>query len=126
MDVRPCKVYYYTTASGENPVRNFINALSERQKRKIIRSISYIEKYGIIIAIPHVKKLTGTPLWEIRVLGQDNIRVFYASVLVDSVLLVHGFIKKSQETPRKEIEVATSRLNEWLAAKRGIDERHHI
>lgn len=114
-------IYYYTTFSGENPVKTFIESLLEKQQRKIARILSNIEEYGLIIAIPHVKKLSGTPLWEIRILGQDNIRVFYVTVLSDSILLLHGFIKKSQATPRKEIETALNRLSEWLSDQRGID-----
>lgn len=121
MDVKPCKVYYYISASGENPVKSFIESLTEKQARKIARVISYIEGYGLITAIPHIKKLTGTPLWEIRILGQDNIRVLYASVLSNSVLFVHGFIKKSQQTPKKEIKTALERLHDWLSYKKEID-----
>ncbi len=108
------KVYYYLTSTEENPVKKFIGSLAEKQQRKIARVFKYIEEYGLITAIPHIKKLTGTPLWEIRILGQDNIRVFYASVFSDSILLLHGFIKKSQQTPRKEIETALSRLKDWI------------
>ncbi len=109
------KVIYYTSTEGQNPPRRFIESLSERQQRKIIRLLTSIQEYGLIAAIPHIKKLTGTPLWEIRILGQDNIRVLYASVLSDSILIVHGFVKKSQQTPRKEIETALNRLKVWLS-----------
>lgn len=107
-------IYYYTTLLGENPVRSFIGSLTEKQQRKIARILSNIEEYGLITAIPHIKKLTGTSLWEIRILGKDNIRVFYATVLADSILLLHGLIKKSQVTPKKEIETALDRLTDWL------------
>lgn len=109
------KVIYYTTISGEDPTQEFINSLSVKQQRKISRIITYIQKYGLTTAISHVKKLTGTDLWEIRILGQDNVRVFYATVLSDTILLLHGFIKKSQSTPNKEIETALNRLKDWLS-----------
>lgn len=111
------KVIYYTTTQEESPTKKFITELNEKQQRKVARIISYVVKYGLISAIPHIKKLTGTPLWEIRVLGQDNIRVFYATLLNDSILLLHGFIKKTQQTPSKEIKTALSRLNEWTSRK---------
>lgn len=114
-------IYYYTSFSGENPVKEFIDSLSERQQRKLARVLSNIEEYGLITAIPHIRKLTGTNLWEIRILGQDNIRVVYATVLADSILLLHGFIKKSQVTPKQEIETALRRLHEWLSDQKGID-----
>ncbi len=118
---RPCKISYYISVSGENPVKTFIESLTERQERKIARVLNNIENYGLVLAIPHVKKLTGTPLWEIRILGQDNIRILYATVLSDSVLLIHGFIKKSQQTPNWEIKTALERLNDWLTYQKAID-----
>jgi len=112
------KVIYYTTYLGENPPREFIESLTEKQQRKVARILRNIEEYGLITAIPHVKKLKGTPLWEIRILGKDNIRIFYAVVVFDSVLLVHGFIKKSQQTPWREIQKALNYLKDWLNTQR--------
>lgn len=114
-------ILYYTTSSGENPVKKFIEFLAERQQKKLTRILSYIEEYGLVTAIPHVKKLTGTSLWEIRILGQDNIRVLYASVHFESILLLHGFIKKSQNTPKKEIETALNRLADWINYQKSLD-----
>lgn len=108
------KVIYYTTITEESPFKDFLDSLTFKQQKKITRVINYIESYGLTFAIPHVKKLTGTPLWEIRVLGQDNIRVFYATLLSDSILLVRGFIKKTQQTPSKEINIALNHLSEWI------------
>jgi phage-related protein len=114
------KVIYYITAEGENPTANFIASLSARQKNKVVRILTYVERYGLVTAIRHVKKLTGTPLWEIRILGQDNIRVFYATIEGDAIIVLHGFIKKSQKAPLKEIETAMGRLNNWIRRIKGV------
>ncbi|MBI2596719.1 type II toxin-antitoxin system RelE/ParE family toxin [Candidatus Daviesbacteria bacterium] len=111
------KVIYYTNIAEKSPVDEFLDSLTGQQQRKISRVISFIEIYGLTTAIPHIKKLTGTPLWEIRILGRDNIRIFYATLISDSILLLHGFIKKSQSTPDKEINTALNRLNEWINRK---------
>jgi len=108
-------VIYYTTLKGEVPVKDFISSLSSSDKAKISRVILSIEHYGLIIAIRHIKKLTGTPLWEIRILGQNSIRVLYATFEKDVVILLHGFVKKSQKTPGKELSIAAKRLQEWVA-----------
>ena len=108
------RIIYYTTISAESPPRNFIQSLSAVQKAKVSRIFTYIEIYGLITAIRHIKKLTGKPLWEIRILGQDSIRVIYATVEKDSILVLHGFIKKSQKTPTREINTALDRFNEWI------------
>ncbi len=108
------KVIYYISPSGENPLKDFIDSLSKQQKAKIFRIFSYIELYGLSTILPHTKKLTGTPLWEIRILGQDNIRIIYISLEKDSILVLHGFIKKSQKTPARELNIALSRLKHQI------------
>lgn len=107
------KIYYYVSSSGENPVQKFFDSLSEKQQVKVLRIIQYIKDYGLIAVIPHTKKLKGTPLWEIRILGQDNIRVIYVVPMKEIALLLHGFIKKTQKTSLRDIDIALARYHEW-------------
>ena len=111
------KIIYYTTAKGENPISDFLDNLSSKQQSKLLRATSYIEAYGLISILPHVKKLIGTPFWEIRILGKDNLRIIYVSVLADHVLLLHGFIKKTQKTSPRDIQTAILRYNDWVKRK---------
>lgn len=74
-----------------------------------------LQEYGLSAIIPNVKKLSGTPLWEIRILGQDNIRILYVTIEKNAILVLHGFIKKKQKTPPKEIKIALLRYKETLA-----------
>lgn len=105
-------VQYYISESGENPVKDFIESLGKKQKAKIFRLFLNIEQYGLVSVLPHIKKLSGTLLWEIRILGQDNIRILYVVVDKDGILVLHGFVKKSQKTPDREITIAISRYKE--------------
>jgi len=59
-------VEYYVSSSGENPIKEFLDILNERQQRKLLRILSYIKSYGLESVIPHLKRLRGTPLWEIE------------------------------------------------------------
>lgn len=111
------KVIYYATINEQSPVMDFINSLNVPQRRKIIRLLTSIEEYGLTSAISHIKKLTGNSLWEIRILGQDNIRIFYCLILSDSILVLHGFLKKTQQTPAREIDTALNRFKEWMDRK---------
>ena len=104
-------VYYYTFSNGESPVRQFIDS-HPRSKSKVMRIIQTIEEYGLQSVIPHLKKLTGTPLWEIRILGQESIRVLYVGYRGQNILLLHAFEKKTQKTPPREIATAIRRLKE--------------
>jgi len=107
------KIYYYALASGENPIDKFLNSLSEKQQTKILRIFNHIRNHGLIRPIPDIKKLTGTPLWEIRVLGRDSIRLIYAVVFRSHVLILHGFLKKKNKTPLKDIRLALKRYTIW-------------
>ncbi len=108
------KVIYYTDKTDGNPVYEFIESLQKKQKAKVFRILQYIEIYGLQSVLPHVKKLLGFPLWEIRVLGKDNIRIFYISIEKENVLLLHGFVKKTQKTEKKEISTAMKRLKNFI------------
>jgi len=105
------KVIYYISKTGENPVKKFLNA-RPKVKLKAFRILSNIEEFGLSYAIPHIKKLTGTPLWEIRILGEDSTRILYATRQGKQILLLHVFIKKTDKTPRKEINISLARLSE--------------
>lgn len=111
---KPCKIHYYITPVGENPFSDFLDRLLSSQQAKILRILANIKEYGLLSILPHVKKLSGTPLWEIRILGKDNIRVLYVCPFGENVLVLHGFVKKQQKTPGKGIDIALQRYKEWL------------
>src|SRR3990167_9168937 len=105
------QVIYYTTTIGDNPVKKFLDTRPSA-KVKAFRIFLNIEEYGLTAAIPHIKKLSGTPLWEIRILGQDSVRILYVTQAEKQILLLHGFDKKSDKTPSKEIDISLARLSE--------------
>jgi phage-related protein len=109
-----CNVVYYSTLRGDRPVGDFLDSLSKLQQTKILRVINIIKTYGLEQARPYVKKLINTPFWEIRILGKDNIRAIYVVPYKDTVLILHGFVKKSQKTPEKELNLVYKRYKEWL------------
>ncbi len=107
-------VYYYIDPQGSNPVKLFLDSLTEKQQAKLIRIFQYLKDYGLQAILPHVKKIQDTPLWEIRVLGKDNIRAIYVIPGEKIVLILHGFMKKKQKTPVKHIEIALKRYQDWI------------
>lgn len=110
-------IIYYESPSGGIPVYDFIESLSPTAKSKVSNTLDLLTKYGIKLGLPHVKKVTGTDLWELRILGRDNIRIFYIATFGKVFLLLHGFIKKSQKAPEKEIKISLVRLNEYKLRK---------
>jgi phage-related protein len=108
------KVEFYTLTDGKSPVKDALEKLSDKQRTKILRQLKYLQEFGPSNAIPNNKKLTGTPLWELRVLGQDNLRIFYTQVSKNAIAVLHIFNKKKKKVPQKEINLALSRRNQII------------
>lgn len=107
------KIEYYKTESKNSPVEEFIDGLETKAKIKVLDAIDLLKEYGINLSLPHVKKVVETALWELRIVGQDSIRIFYVTRTGKVFLLLHGFQKKKQKTDKKEIDIAQKRLVEY-------------
>lgn len=90
-----------------------LEALPAGQIAKFLRIGELIEALGLErIREPHVKHLEG-PLWEIRMKGRDGIsRALYVVAKPKRVVVVRVFAKKTQKTPRREIELALKRAED--------------
>ena len=107
-------LYYYITSRGDNPIKKFLDSLSDKQQAKTLRLLSLLEKYGPIREMPFIKKLAGTPLWEIRILGKDNLRVLFARQKNTNILILHIFHKKKAKTEKPDLKVALERYKKQL------------
>ncbi len=107
------RVIYYVASAGDMPVRDFLDRARPSLKVKALRILMHIEEYGLQAVTSHVKKLTGTPLWEIRILGQESSRILFVTQAERQIVLLHAFYKKTQKTPSKELSIALSRLKEY-------------
>ncbi len=74
------KILLYRTLQGNSPVKEFIDGLELKTQSKIYDAINLLRDFGSRLGSPHIKKLTGTELWELRILGADSIRVLYIAV----------------------------------------------
>jgi len=105
------KVSFYAPSSKTSPIKEFLDSCQPSLRAKILRKLKYVEEYGLNPNIPDVKKVTNTPLWELRILGRDNIRVFCISLPGKEVKVLHIFKKKKRKTPSKELNIALKRLD---------------
>ena len=112
-------VNFYRTESGKSPVEDFLDSLSGKQAQKVIWVLRLVEELDVVPR-QYLKKLVNTDdIWEVRVQFGGNI--FRLLGFFDGktlMILTNGFAKKSQKTPRQEIELATRRKNEYLLRKR--------
>ena len=91
------------------------DAIPADMRARFIRTCQLIAAVGLDqMGAPHVRHLTG-PLWEMRLGGRDGIaRALYVAVAEQRVVVVRVYVKKTQRTPRREIEVALRRAQEVL------------
>lgn len=77
------------------------------------RIIEMIEAVGLErVREPYVKHLEG-PVWEMRMKGRDGIaRAAYVTAKGRRIVIVHVFVKKTQKTPRRDLETALKRAKE--------------
>jgi phage-related protein len=89
----------------------FLSLPSEMQA-KLFRIEELIEKHSLPqIGMPYVRHIHQGELWEIRLSGKGNIgRGLYVTMQGKKVVLLRFFLKKSQKTPKKEINIALKRL----------------
>jgi len=88
-------------------VRRFIKSLQKPTEAKLNQSILLLGDYGFALGMPRVKFVMDG-IYELRVRGQQEVRVFFIFYQKQAYLL-HGFVKKTQKTPKKELEIAKSR-----------------
>jgi phage-related protein len=90
-----------------------LTALPEDMRARFAYIAGLIESFGLEkVREPHVKHLQG-PLWEMRMKGRDGIsRAIYVTATGRRVVVVRAFVKKTQATPRKELEIAMKRAKE--------------
>ncbi len=108
-------VILYRSPSGVHPVQQFLDSLEIKAQAKVQDVIELLREFGIHLGSPHVKKLTGTNLWELHIIGGDSIRVLYVAVAGRTFVLLHGFKKKKDKTSPKDIKIAEDRLVEYRA-----------
>ena len=111
---------YYVSKGGKCPVKDFIDSLSTESKAKYIFIADLLEEFGIEVREPYVKSLTGKKkMHEIRIKDKANIhRVLYFAFTGRKLVLLHGFTKKGQKTPVRELDIAGKRMNEYIKRKR--------
>ena len=102
-------VRFYKTDNGSEPVREWLRTLPPDSKKIIGEDIKTVQ-YGWPIGMPVVRKLEPG-IWEVRSRLKDGISRVLFTVIDDMMVLLHGFIKKSQKTPLDDLTTARKRKN---------------
>jgi phage-related protein len=105
------KVHFYKTGSGKEPVRKWLQSLSSANKKAIGEDIKTVQ-FGWPLGMPLVEKIKPF-LWEVRSKLPNGIARVLFTIDGNVMILLHGFIKKSQKISKNELKIALSRLKEY-------------
>ena len=109
------KVVFYQSEIGNEPVREWLKGLPREDKRKIGEDIKTAQ-IGWPLGMPLIRKI-DKDLWEVRTRLENGIARVFFTVDGEYMILLHGFIKKSQKTPQNELKTALTRLGNYKRGK---------
>lgn len=113
------EVEFYETTSGEQPARDFLLSLDKKMRAKMADMISILEDNGYELREPYSRHLSEG-IFELRAkVGSDITRVMYFFYVDRRIILTNGFVKKTQKTPRAELERAKKYRADYLRKQEG-------
>lgn len=99
-------VEFYETTDGESPIADFLNSLDEKMRAKVVGLMEILEEKGTSLRLPYSEHLDDG-IFELRCkLGSNITRSLYFFYANGRIIFTNGFVKKTQKTPNKIIELA--------------------
>lgn len=113
------RIRFYKDVAGKQPVKEYIRTLKKKaatskdariKYEKITEYIEFLSDDGTMVGMPYVKRVEDE-IWELRPLSD---RIMFFCWNGGEYVMLHYFKKKTQKTPRREIEIAKRRMQEML------------
>ncbi len=104
------EVRFFKTEAGNEPVREWLKELSATDRKVIGEDIKTVQ-FGWPLGMPLVRKMEKD-IWEVRIHLQSRIARILFTVVQSVMVLLHGFIKKTQSTPKEDLELARNRIKQ--------------
>ena len=104
------EVRFYATDQGREPVRDWLRSLNPEARKTIGEDIKTVQ-FGWPLGMPLVRKMDAG-LWEVRSMIDAGIARVLFTTAGPVMVLLHGFIKKSDKAPRDDLRLALRRMKE--------------
>lgn len=102
------EVRFFKSNGGTEPVRDWLHELPAIDRKAIGEDIKTVQ-FGWPLGMPLVRKM-DKDLWEVRIHLERRIARVLFTISVGKIVLLHGFIKKSQATPKADLDLAKDRM----------------
>ena len=100
------QVEFYDTEDGRTPTQEFLDSLEPKMNAKMVGLMEILEEKGYSLREPYSAPLEDG-IFELRAVQGSNIsRALFFFYVEGRIVITHGFIKKTQKTPRAQIELA--------------------
>ena len=109
------KVLWYETARGDKPAEEFVQGLDEDTQARFIVYVEMLGEHGPNLKRPYADIVRG----KIRELRPRRARVLYFFAVGHRVILTNGVLKQRDDLDPKDIDLAESRMNDWLRRNGG-------
>ncbi len=103
-------VRFFKTDTGNEPVREWLRSLSATEKKTIGEDVKTVQ-FGWPLGMPLVAHISGD-IWEVRIRLETRIARILFALDGNMMVLLHGFIKKQQKTPKPDLDLAKERLKQ--------------
>ncbi len=114
MEVCLYNIVFYTAERGDSPLDDFLDGLDKKSRAKVAAYLSLLEEQGPNLKRPYADIVRGK-IRELRIHHSSNqYRILYFFQILDQIVLVHAFSKKTQQLKKKDIDLAEKRMEDWL------------
>lgn len=112
------KIKFYIDKDGRVPIIEYLDELSVKEKAKILKYIEFLRVHDGVLDEPYSKHIKDK-IRELRVdFSRKRHRIFYFTFINKNIILLHVFLKKTEKTPLREIEMAKENYEDVLKNKK--------
>ena len=112
--MRGFKLIAYEKENGKVPVEEFLDSINSKMRAKLYGLMGILQEKGNMLREPYSKHLDDG-IFELRCqFGNDIIRILYFFFYEGKIIMTNGFVKKTQKTPKEEIQLAKERRKDFI------------